>query len=246
MSKHRIPTPGSGRITLALLAVVPAVMAYPWRTPRDYWLLGIAAAVVIVLFGWWGGLHFTTILRRRLAMIGRGNAVPASTSDTAATALIRLGAPEDDSDVLPLPLIASYLDRYGVRADKIRITSRDNASDAVTTRDLDRADRIGAGQSGCAAGPLTADPVARDRSGRGPPAGRPSEGDRLGSDYRRGRRRPAAADFQPPREVAGSAARCLGLPCRIPSSGGRRAAGDLGGDPVVFRARNVHSVGDRR
>jgi ESX secretion system protein EccE len=130
VSKHRIPTPGSGRITLALLAIVPAVMAYPWRTPRDYWLLGIAAAVVIVLFGWWGGLHFTTIARRRLAMIGRGNAVPASTSDTAATALIRLGAPEDDSDVLPLPLIASYLDRYGIRADKIRITSRDNASDA--------------------------------------------------------------------------------------------------------------------
>lgn len=129
MSKHRIPTPGSGRITLALLAIVPAVMAYPWRTPRDYWLLGIAAAVVIVLFAWWGGLHFTTILRRRLAMIGRGNAVPASASDTAATALIRLGAPEDDSDVLPLPLIASYLDRYGIRADKIRITIRDNASD---------------------------------------------------------------------------------------------------------------------
>lgn len=130
MSKHRIPTPGSGRITLALLAIVPAIMACPWRTPRDYWLLGIAAVVVIVLFGWWGGLHFTTIVGRRLAMIARGNAVPSSTSDTAATALIRLGAPEDDSDVLPLPLIASYLDRYGIRADKIRITSRDNAADA--------------------------------------------------------------------------------------------------------------------
>lgn len=130
MSKHRIPIPGSGRITLALLAIVPAIMAYPWRTPRDYWLLGIAAAVVIVLFGWWGGLHLTTIVGRRLAMIARGNAVPSSTSDTAATALIRLGAPEDDSDVLPLPLIASYLDRYGIRADKIRITSRDNAADA--------------------------------------------------------------------------------------------------------------------
>jgi type VII secretion protein EccE len=36
--------------------------------------------------------------------------------------------------VLPLPLIASYLDRYGVRAYKIRITSRDNASD-VTRRE---------------------------------------------------------------------------------------------------------------
>ncbi|MEB4208385.1 type VII secretion protein EccE [Mycobacterium sp. 94-17] len=130
MSRHSVPTPGSGRITLALLAIVPAVMAYPWRTPRDYWLLGIATVVVIVLFGWWGGLHFTTILRRRLAIIGRGNAVPEGTADTAATALIRLGAPEGESDVLPLPLLASYLDRYGIRADKIRITSRDNASDA--------------------------------------------------------------------------------------------------------------------
>lgn len=130
MSKHRIPTPGSGRITLALLAIVPAVMAYPWRSPRDYWLLGIAAAVAIVLFGWWGGLHFTTIVRRRLAIIGRGNGVPENTSDAATTALVRIGAPEGDADVLPLPLIAGYLDRYGIRADKIRITSRDNASDA--------------------------------------------------------------------------------------------------------------------
>ena len=64
-----IPPCGTGRITLALLAVVPAVMAYPWRSTRDYWVLGIAAAVVIVLFGWWRGLHFTTILRRRLAMV---------------------------------------------------------------------------------------------------------------------------------------------------------------------------------
>ena len=66
-----VPLPGSGRITLALLAVVPAVMAYPWRSPRDQWVLGIAVAVVILLFGWWGGLHFTTILRRRLAMMRR-------------------------------------------------------------------------------------------------------------------------------------------------------------------------------
>ena len=32
--------------------------------------------------------------------------------------------------MLPLALITRYLDRYGIRADKIRITSRDNASDA--------------------------------------------------------------------------------------------------------------------
>ncbi len=126
-----IPIPGSGRITLALLAVVPAVMAYPWGSPRDYWVLGIAVAVVIVLFGWWQGLYFTTILRRRMAMMGRsGRFVPESGSATKTTALLRVGPPVGDSEVLPLPLIARYLDRYGIRADKVRITSRDNPSDA--------------------------------------------------------------------------------------------------------------------
>lgn len=130
MSLQRwIPTPGPGRITLALLALVPAVMAYPWRSPRDYWLLGIAAAVVIVLFGCWRGLYFTTLLRRRLAILGRGGAA-GTESATATTALLRVVAPGADADVLPLPLLARYLDRYGIRADKIRITSRDNAADA--------------------------------------------------------------------------------------------------------------------
>jgi type VII secretion protein EccE len=126
-----IPTPGSGRITLAALAVVPAVLACPWQSARDYWLLGIAAVVVIVLFGWWRGLHFTTILRRWLAIIGRrGGFVPQSGPATKTTALLRVGQQVGDSHVLPLPVIARYLDRYGIRADKIRITSRDNASDA--------------------------------------------------------------------------------------------------------------------
>jgi type VII secretion protein EccE len=126
-----IPTPGSGRITLAALAVVPAVLAYPWQSVRDSWLIGVAAVVVIVLFGWWRGLYFTTILRRRLAMIGRrGGFVPQSGPATKTTALLRIGPPVGDSDVLPLPVVARYLDRYGIRADKVRITSRDNESDA--------------------------------------------------------------------------------------------------------------------
>ena len=132
MSSFRsMPTPGSGRITLALLAVVPAVMAYPWRSPREQWVLGIAVAVVILLFGWWRGLYFTTILRRRMDIMGRSNGfVPETVVPTANTALLRIGAPTGDVEELPLPLIASYLDRYGIRADKIRITWRDNASDA--------------------------------------------------------------------------------------------------------------------
>ena len=86
-----IPPCGTGRITLALLAVVPVVMAYPWRSTRDHWVLGIAAAVVIVLFGWWRGLHLTTIVRRRLAMARRtGGFVPESNSAAQTTALLRL------------------------------------------------------------------------------------------------------------------------------------------------------------
>jgi type VII secretion protein EccE len=127
-----MPIPGTGRITLALLAVVPAVLAYPWRTARDQWVLGIAAAVVIVLLGWWRGLHFTTILGRRLAIMRRSSGfVPESAPATKTTVLVRLGPPAGNFDVLPLRLIARYLDRYGIRADKIRITSRDNASDAA-------------------------------------------------------------------------------------------------------------------
>lgn len=124
--------PGSGRITLALLAVLPAVLAYPWRSPRDYWVLGIAVAVVILLFGWWRGLYFTTILRRRLAIARRRSAVPESSSGTKTTVLLQIGPPASDSDVLPLPLLAGYLNRYGVRADTIRITSRDTASGTET------------------------------------------------------------------------------------------------------------------
>jgi type VII secretion protein EccE len=124
--QRSIPTPGSGRITFALLALVPAAMAYPWHSTRDYWLLGIAAVVVIVLFGWWHGLHVTTIVRRRLSMMGRrGRPVPEADSETKTTALLRIGPPTTDLDVLPLPLIARYLNRYGIRADAMRITSRD-------------------------------------------------------------------------------------------------------------------------
>ncbi|MEB3984404.1 type VII secretion protein EccE [Mycobacterium sp. 663a-19] len=126
-----MPTPGSGRITLAALAVVPAALAYPWHSTRDQWLLGIAVAVVVLLFGWWRGLYFTTILRRRLAILARrAGFVPRPGPATETTALLRVGAPAGDSAALPLPVLARYLDRYGIRADKIRITSRDNGSDA--------------------------------------------------------------------------------------------------------------------
>jgi type VII secretion protein EccE len=125
------PWPGPGRITLVLLAVVPAVMAHPWSSSRDRWLLGVAVAVLIVLLGWWRGLLFTTILRRGAAMLRHRRAVQTGRRcpDVRTTALLRVLPSAADPGVLPLPLIAGYLNRYGLRADTIRVTSRDTCSE---------------------------------------------------------------------------------------------------------------------
>jgi type VII secretion protein EccE len=122
----------TGRITLVALAVVAAVMAHPWQSTRERWVLGVAVAVVITLLLWWRGLPLTTILRRRLAILRPNRAArldSGSGVDVRATAVLRITPPEADPDVLPLPLIARYVDRYGLRAGAIRVTSRDAASD---------------------------------------------------------------------------------------------------------------------
>lgn len=134
----RIVWPGPGRITLAALAIVPAAMAYPWHTVTQRWVLGIAVALTIILFGWWRGLHFTTIVRRRLALLfGRGDGtggahqlVEHTGADARTTAVLRVLS-ESEGD-LPLDVIASYLDRYGVRCESVRITSRDSAGGRST------------------------------------------------------------------------------------------------------------------
>jgi type VII secretion protein EccE len=118
------------------LALVPALMAYPWQSTRAYWLLGIAAVAVIVLFGWWRGLHFTTIMRRRLAIVRRAsNRVSHAAepdANTRTTAVVRLGPASSVTGTLPLPLIARYLNCYGIRAEGARITSRHFSGDTET------------------------------------------------------------------------------------------------------------------
>ena len=86
--------------------------------------------MAIVLLARWRGLPVTTILRRRLAMRRPRSGVRragGSGTDVRTTALLRVTPPESGPDALPLPLIASYADRYGLRADAIRVTSRDSA-----------------------------------------------------------------------------------------------------------------------
>jgi type VII secretion protein EccE len=112
----------TARIALASLFIVPAAMAYPWSSTEHRWLLGVAVAVVVVLFAWWRGSFVTTVVGRRLAMWRRRtHRNGARQSSLYTTVLLKVDGPGP----LPLPLIASYLYRYGIRCDKIRITSRD-------------------------------------------------------------------------------------------------------------------------
>lgn len=136
MSTHRttVPRPGPARIALVLLAATPAVMANPWETTAQRWALAVGIIVTILLLGWWRGLHFTTIARRRLSMLRSRGGAHTDRRDAAgarATAALRITA-SAAGNAVPLELIASYLNRYGLRADAVRITSRASAGTTDT------------------------------------------------------------------------------------------------------------------
>ncbi|WP_082570507.1 type VII secretion protein EccE [Mycobacterium sp. Root135] len=121
----------TARLALALLFIVPAVLAYPYETMPQRWILGIAIVVVILLFAWWGGDFATTKLaRRRSIWHGNRSGVIVAGDTTIATVLLRVDEPAMDE--LPVALIAGYTDRYGLRCDKVRITSRDLAGERQT------------------------------------------------------------------------------------------------------------------
>jgi type VII secretion protein EccE len=113
---------------LALLAVIPAAMAYPWQSTLDWWLLGIAIAVVIVVFAWWRGTFLTTLVARRIALLRRRDdprhQVQHSGTDAHTTAVLRVLSEHSDDEAL-LATLSGYLDRYGVRCESVRITHRD-------------------------------------------------------------------------------------------------------------------------
>ena len=125
----RIPLPGPGRITLVLLFVVPAVLGYPWHAGVQRWTLGVAVAATVLLLGRWRGQYLTTMTWRRITM-GR-NAVDASVTPDVKTTVVLRVAGESDAE-LPLDVIGSYLQRYGIRADAVRVTSRHTAGKTTT------------------------------------------------------------------------------------------------------------------
>ncbi|OBB70734.1 type VII secretion protein EccE [Mycobacterium sp. 852014-52144_SCH5372336] len=112
------------RIALASLAVVLAAMAYPWETTTDWWIFGIAVAVVVVVFAWWRGQFVTNMIGRRLAVFRRNHSKPKPQSPKQATVVLRVDDPSGFG--VPLPLVAAYVERFGVRGEKVRITNRDS------------------------------------------------------------------------------------------------------------------------
>jgi type VII secretion protein EccE len=135
------------RLALALLFIVPAAMAYPWDSNIDRWTLGVAIVVVLVLFAWWRGLFVTNMVGRRLAIWRRNHSTPKTLASNEATVLLRV---DDPSGVgLSLPLVAGYVDRFGVRCQKVRVTSRDQGGARTTwiSMTLDAADNLAALQA---------------------------------------------------------------------------------------------------
>ncbi|WP_454788019.1 type VII secretion protein EccE [Mycolicibacterium lutetiense] len=112
----------TARLALASLFIVAAVLARPWQTNTERWVLGVSVAAVVLLLAWWGGLFLTTRVARYLAMWRRNHSKNAPAEQSGAeTVTLRV----DPADPAQLPVVVSYLDRYGIRCDKVRVTHRD-------------------------------------------------------------------------------------------------------------------------
>jgi type VII secretion protein EccE len=113
----------TARLALASLFIVAAVLARPWQTNTERWVLGVSVAAVVLLLAWWGGLFLTTRVARLIAMWRRnfGKGTPAELPAGSETVVLRV----DPADPAQLPVVVGYLDRYGIRCDKVRVTHRD-------------------------------------------------------------------------------------------------------------------------
>lgn len=128
--------PGAGRLTVVTLAAVSAGLACPWRSPTDTWVLGVAAATIVLALIWWQGSYLTTIVVRRIRVLLHRKLIQAAPADlrpvgadVVTTVLIRVDSHDRE---LPIGLFGGYLDRYGLACDSVRVTTR-TAAGATTT-----------------------------------------------------------------------------------------------------------------
>jgi type VII secretion protein EccE len=113
----------TARIMLALLVVVPAALTYPWHSVPHKWILGVAVGVVVLLFAWWRGMFLTTMVARWFSVWRRNRGgAPRVPADRVTVVLQVQG--EDGFPYRTLPLVAGYVDRYGIRCDSVRVTER--------------------------------------------------------------------------------------------------------------------------
>jgi type VII secretion protein EccE len=105
-------------------------MAYPWESDLDWWLLGIAVAVTLVVFAWWRGLFVTTMIGRRLAVWRRNHSKRSARATNDVTVVLRVDDPAGVG--LSLPLLAGYVERFGVRCEKVRVTNLDDGAVRTT------------------------------------------------------------------------------------------------------------------
>lgn len=151
----------TARITLALLVIIPAAMTYPWHTTPQKWILGVAVAVVLLVFAWWRGLFLTTMVARRVAVWRRNRRGTAPAAADQVTVVLEA----EEFPYHALPLVAAYVDRYGVRCDSVRVTERqlDGAHRAWVSVTVAAVSNIAALQARSSDLPLadTAEKVAR-------------------------------------------------------------------------------------
>lgn len=66
-----------------------------------------------------------------MAVWRRNHAKPAARPSNRATVLLRVDAP-DGGAAVPLAMVAGYVERFGIRAAKVRVTSRDQEGARTT------------------------------------------------------------------------------------------------------------------
>jgi type VII secretion protein EccE len=110
--------------------MVAAVLAHPWDSIVDRWLLGVSSAVVVIVFAWWRGQFVTTLLGRRVGVWRRNHAGPKARGADQETVVLRVEDPIGMG--LPVALIAGYVDRFGLRCESVRVTSRDRGGVRTT------------------------------------------------------------------------------------------------------------------
>lgn len=114
----------TARLALASLFAVAAVLARPWQSPLERWVLGVSIAIVLVLIAWWGGMFLTTRIGRLFGMWWRNfskGKEDKAVDPNIETVVLRV----DPATEAQLPIVVSYLNRYGIRCDKVRLTHRD-------------------------------------------------------------------------------------------------------------------------